>query len=195
MQSPGGSAIRAAALVCAVLLAGCAGVQRETQHPPVTFAAARNAFDVTGRLSLRKGSEALTGSFHWQHQPENDQIDLVSPTGQTLARLRGSRDFASLQMADGRIETAANWDALTARELDWSLPVSGLAFWIQGVPRPGSTFAAETESGDEPKLLRQDGWTILYQAFAPDNQGVARPARMVLSYPEVELRMAVDAWQ
>jgi outer membrane biogenesis lipoprotein LolB len=44
-------------------------------------------------------------------------------------------------------------------------------------------------------VLRQDGWTIVYLAFGQDENGVSRPARMVLSYPDVELRLAVDAWR
>jgi outer membrane biogenesis lipoprotein LolB len=75
------------------------------------------------------------------------------------------------------------------------LPVDGLAFWIQGAARRGSP--ATTELGDDGhvSVLRQDGWTVAYGAYAQNPAGVWRPARVMLSYPDVEVRIAVDTWQ
>jgi outer membrane lipoprotein LolB len=195
MRSLRGRAKRAAVLGCVLAMTGCAGVGTQTEGERVVFATRRPAFEITGRLSLRHSSEALTANFRWQHQGEQDTVDLASPTGQTVARLSGAAGVATLQTADGRTETAADWNALMARALDWSLPVAGLAFWIQGVPRPGDPFTVESGAGREPGVLRQDGWTIVYLAFAADDQGVLRPTRMTLSYPDIELRLAVDAWR
>jgi len=77
----------------------------------------------------------------------------------------------------------------------WALPVAGLSYWIQGAPRKDAPFTAEAGSGGAPGVLRQDGWTIVYQAFATDASGTSRPARMTLDYPGVELRLVIDAWQ
>ena len=63
------------------------------------------------------------------------------------------------------------------------------------MPRPGAAFTAERDASGRINALRQDGWTIAYQAFAPDANNIARPARMTLSYPEVELRVVIDQWQ
>jgi outer membrane biogenesis lipoprotein LolB len=90
---------------------------------------------------------------------------------------------------------AANWRTWPSRGLGWSLPDEGLAFWIQGAPRKGAPFTAEAGDDGTPGVLRQDGWTIVYQAFAKDATGVSRPARMTLDYPGVELRLVIDAWQ
>ena len=46
-----------------------------------------------------------------------------------------------------------------------------------------------------PRVLRQEGWTIVYLAFEADAAGVLRPARMTLSYPDLEVRVVVDGWQ
>ncbi len=155
----------------------------------------RPSFEAAGRLSLRQGSEALTANFHWRHDGNDDELDLATPLGQTIARLAGGRDGVSLRTADGRVATAADWAGLSARTLEWSLPVDGLAFWIQAVPRPQVAFDMETAADGTPRVLRQDGWTIVYQAFASDPSGRLRPARMTLSYPDLELRLVVDRWQ
>jgi len=195
MRSLRGMAVRAAVVGCVLIMAGCASVGPEQASSPVAFAPARPEFALAGRLSLKRGGEALSANFRWQHKPGQDEIDLASPTGQTLARLYGAPGIASLRTADGRMETAVDWKALTARTLDWSLPVEGLGFWIQGIPRPDAAFTVEPGAGTSPGVLRQDGWTIVYLAFGQDENGVSRPARMVLSYPDVELRLAVDAWR
>ena len=111
------------------------------------------------------------------------------------ARLIGDPNGVHLQTPDGKVETASDWTTLTSRGLGWALPVEGLAFWIQGAPRKDAPFTAEAGDDGAPGVLRQDGWTIVYQAFVKDATGVSRPARMTLDYPGVELRLVIDAWQ
>ena len=96
---------------------------------------------------------------------------------------------------DGRVSMASDWSALTAQGLGWPLPVDGLAFWVQGAPRPGSAFSTEPDDGGRVALIRQDGWTIVYHAYTQVGIADWRPARMTLSYPDVELRIAVDSWR
>jgi outer membrane lipoprotein LolB len=156
--------------------------------------AAQSAFSVAGRLSARHGDDAFAAGFHWQHDPQRDVIDLTSPLGQTVALLQGGRDRVELRNANGQVTSADTWPALTERGLGWPLPVEGLAFWIQGAPRPGARFTAERDASGRLSVLRQDGWTIAYQAFVSD-ANAARPARMTLGYPEVELRVVIDTWQ
>jgi outer membrane lipoprotein LolB len=155
----------------------------------------QSSFDIAGRLSARHGGDALAANFRWRRTAERDELELASPFGQTVALLSGDASQVRLQAADGRVSMASDWSALTAQGLGWPLPVDGLAFWIQGAPRPGS--ASSTETGDDGRvaLLRQDGWTIVYQAYTQAAAPDWRPARMTLSYPDVELRIVVDTWQ
>ena len=193
------SLVRAAAvgqaLVVAALLGACAPAAVERASGPAARFAPQSSFDVAGRLSARHGGEALTANFRWRHSGQRDELELASPLGQTVAVLSGDASNVRLQAADGRVSTASDWSALTAQGLGWPLPVDGLAFWIQGAPRPGSAFS--TEMGDEGRvaLLRQDGWMIVYHSYTQAAASDWRPARVTLSYPDVELRIAVDSWQ
>jgi outer membrane lipoprotein LolB len=195
MSSSGVNAARAAVATFVLALSACATLTPDRVPTSVVFAPARAAFEASGRISVRHGTDALTANFRWRHDSAGDEIDLASPLGQTLARLSGTAGAVELRLADGRVATATDWTALTSRSLAWALPVDGLAFWIQGVPRPGADFAAEPAADAAPALLRQDGWTIVYQPFEPDASGTPRPVRMALSYPDVEVRLVVDAWQ
>ena len=188
------SVARLAAIAGVLALAGCATPpQREAS--PIKFPDVRRAFDIAGRLSARHDGDAFAANFHWSHAVDRDELDLASPLGQTVARLSGDASGVALRTPDGKVETASDWTTLTSRGLGWALPVEGLSFWIQGVPRQGSPFTAEARDDGTPGVLRQDGWTIAYQAFTNDASGVLRPARMTLDYPGVELRLVLDTWQ
>jgi outer membrane lipoprotein LolB len=186
---PIGAACRNAAMA-ALLLASCAPL------PPVTEALAPTVADIVftseGRLSAKRGSDAVVANFEWTHTPLADVIALATPLGQTLARLEGSAQGASIVLADGRTATARSFDVLTDKTLGVPLPVSGLAWWIRGAPRPGGPFMAERDSRGRASVLRQDGWEIVY-AYADDMATV--PRRLVLAYPDVEVRVVVDTWR
>ncbi|MDQ2962730.1 MAG: lipoprotein insertase outer membrane protein LolB [Pseudomonadota bacterium] len=190
------SLVRAAtggpALAVAALLGACAPVALERPSDPGAASAPQASFVATGRLSARHGGDALTANFRWRHVSQSDELELASPFGQTVALLTGDASNVRLQTADGRVSTASDWSALTAPGLGWPLPVDGLAFWIQGAPRPGSAFSAETGDDGRIALLRQDGWTIVYHAYTQAAASDWRPARMTASYSDVELRIAVD---
>jgi outer membrane lipoprotein LolB len=194
MQLRGGHAVRAASVGCALVLSACAGWAPERPLSAEALAATRPSFEVAGRLSIRHRGDALTANFNWRHDGADDELHLATPLGQTIARLAGGREGVTLQMADGRVTAAADWAGLSVATVEWSLPVDGLAFWIQGAPRPQVAFDIETAADGTPRLLRQEGWTIFYQAFASDPAGRQRPARMTLSYPDLEIRLVVDRW-
>jgi outer membrane lipoprotein LolB len=193
------SFVRAAAvgqaIAVAALFGGCAPVALERTSGLGAPPAPQASFDIAGRLSARHGDDALTANFRWRHASGRDELELASPLGQMVALLSGDASNVRLQTADGRVSTASDWSALTAQGLGWPLPVNGLAFWIQGAPRPGPAFS--TEMGDDGRvaLLRQNGWTIVYHAYTQAAAADSRPTRMTLSYPDVELRITVDNWR
>jgi outer membrane lipoprotein LolB len=186
------AAVVAAAAV--LLLGACAPL---TPQPPsaVKLPRVQDSFEVSGRLSARHGSSALAANFHWQHAGERDELELASPLGQTIALLSGDGATARLKSADGRVLDAENWTRLTQEGLGWPLPVDGLKFWIQGAARPGAAFSAEANDEGRASVLRQDGWSIVYQAYVQTSGDVWRPSRLTAEYPEVELRLVIDRWQ
>src|SRR5438132_1472646 len=118
------------------------------------------SFEVSGRIAVRSEDDAFSGNFAWRHSPDADSIDLLSPLGQTAARL--SRDAAGIrfQSGDGHSLQAPDWEALTQRALGWSLPVAGLSYWMQGVPAPNTGHKSNNDEANRLQELHQDGWTI-----------------------------------
>ena len=71
-----------------------------------------------------------------------------------------------------------------------TIPVRGLAWWLRGVPHPGTPHEVERDTAARASLLRQDGWEIVLGY----GESSDRPSRIRLAYPDTELRLAIDAW-
>jgi outer membrane lipoprotein LolB len=184
----------AAALV-ATLLGACAVVP--PQGPATTDVAlvAVDHFDIAGRLSARRGSEAVAANFTWSHRPGGDVIDVATPTGQTLARLSGDASGVRVERPGQAPLASAGWDALTREVFGVPVPVQGLSAWVVGAPRADVPFGNERDAAGRLSVLRQSGWEIVY-AYA-DGAPPAQPTRLVMRYPDaeiVEVRLVVDRW-
>ena len=177
-------------VACALALGACATA------PPVVFPEAAvpavdATFDVSGRLSARRGGDGAVANFDWEHAPGRDTIALATPMGTTLAQLTRDADGAALTRPDRPVERARDVATLADRMLSMPLPVESLAWWIRGVPHPGSAHAIERDAAGRTSVLRQDGWAIVYTY----PEGEARPRVVVASYPELEVRVVIDAWR
>jgi outer membrane lipoprotein LolB len=181
---------RAFAVVALVLAAGATPPPEPVSQPPLSTA--ESPFLLGGRISARRGDNGVAGSFSWQHDPAHDAIELSTPLGQTLAKLEGSASGASVQLSDGRSESAPTWRALTERAFGVTIPVDGLASWIRARPRPDAPYSVDRDAAGRVSELRQDGWDIVY-AYADDSARV--PFRVTASYPgadPIEVRVVVD---
>jgi outer membrane lipoprotein LolB len=169
-----------------LFLAACA-------TPEFLFPAADAEFELSGRIAVRYRDDAGSGNISWRHGARADEMLLTSPLGQGLARIVRSGDEVVLTTQDGREFKAADAESLTEQVLGFRLPLLGLADWVRGRPAPGPAPAPTQRRTDaEGRLaeLEQAGWRVEYQEY----QG-SLPARLKLSFPGVELRLAISEWK
>jgi len=154
-----------------------------------------HGFAIEGRLSARRGTDAVTSSFAWSHLPAHDRFDLASPLGQIYARVSGNEGGVSVTHADGRSEAYSDWSALSQALFGLAIPVDGLSRWIVGAPWPGQPFAIERDAAGRTGVLRQNGWEIVYSYAGDDAR--ERPRRLVLRNSDAEpseVRVVIDRW-
>ena len=171
-------------------LAGCASTPTA---PTQTFPSRTDEpFGIEGRLSARRGNDAVSVSFVWNHAPPKDDFVVTTPLGGAVAELSGdsSTHRVEVRAADGRTDTASDWSALTERFVGFALPVEGLAFWTQGSPRPGVPQTAEVDAAGRLSVLRQDGCEIVY-SYAEESSQL--PARLRMTCNDLELRIVIDS--
>jgi len=186
------AASRALVAMVAVVVAGCASTPLA---PPIAIPPGADApFAVDGRLSARRGSDAIAVAFAWTHSSPRDEIVITTPLGVAVAELTGdvSTGRVEVRTADGRRDQADDWAALTERSVGFPLPVTGLAFWARGAARAGSPHTVEIDAAGRVGVLRQDGCEIVY-AYA--HSAARRPSQLRLACHDLELRIVIDRWR
>ena len=173
---------RVLAVVAALLGAGCAELPRT---PDDGF-----EFELTARFAARYRDEAGSGILAWRHRAGRDDVLLSSPFGQGLARITRDGEAVTLVAGDDKRYTAADAEILTEQVLGFRLPLRGLADWVRARPSTDAPAAAEYAQDGRLLSLEQHGWRIEYS-----NYEGARPTRLKLSYPGLELRLAISEWK
>jgi outer membrane lipoprotein LolB len=175
---------RGALLALVALLGGCALAPTLPETPPP------EGFALLGRVGVRYAGEGFSGGLRWVHEVGRDVLDIMSPLGQTLARVEQTASEARLD--DGkRTLTAADAAELTEKALGWPLPLAGMPYWVAGQPRPGAEYVEERDAAARLTHLIQDGWDIRYENYL---EGSTRPQRLVFRRGEIEIRLLIDQW-
>jgi outer membrane lipoprotein LolB len=184
---------RAAFSLCAIgllsLLGGCALLAPQDAGPRA------ESFDLLGRVLVSYDGRAFSSSVRWQHGVEQDEVWMMTPTGQTLAHLRENSSGATITGADQTQYHGSRVESLTRQALGWEFPLGRLQHWVRGAPVPGS--AAENVQRDgESRITRmaQDGWRIAYEYSAATEYG-ALPRRVELTNDAQSTRLVIDSWR
>jgi outer membrane lipoprotein LolB len=185
---------RAAPVLLAGLLAGCAGAPGPVR-PPVSTAglAALSAWMATGRLAVAANGEGGSGGFVWQQHDRDTRLTIRGPLGAGALEITSDGEVLTVADAGGRMLGPEAHAALRAR-LGADLPLASFRYWMLGLPDP-ATSANVTESGSAPlRVIDQHGWTITYDAFAPEG-GFDLPTRVTATSGAVRLKMTVSDWE
>lgn len=169
-------------------LAGCASqpvVPRPVQFEAVPFA-------MNGRISVKHNGSHDSAGLRWTHQAQTDEILLLTPLGQTAARIWRDEGQATLDEG-GRHYQDSDVESLMMQVLGWRLQLDGLHHWVLGMPERGDAMLEHDEQG-RLTVLRQDGWEVRYLAYA-DNKADSLPARMQLSRKDLQLTLLIDEWE
>ncbi|MEO8303107.1 MAG: lipoprotein insertase outer membrane protein LolB [Betaproteobacteria bacterium] len=175
----------------ALALTACASVPGA---PPSPFPFPKDAaFAIDGRLSARRGSDAVAIAFAWTHAPPRDEFAITTPLGQSVAELTGDASIPRVEVrtADGRRDEARDWASLTERAIGIALPVEGLASWAQGAPRANAAHTVEIDAAGRTSVLRQDGCEVVYSYRDASEM---RPSGLRVACFDLELRIVIDRW-
>lgn len=182
------------------VLAGCA----TTSAPRSSAAVApyHDSIELAGRIAINYSKdgkkESLNGKFTWRQSKDSTDVNLISPTGQTVAVISVTPTSATLKQSGKEPLTASDLDSLTTRTLGWTLPVSGLRDWLQGhaIASDGSRYTA-TPANDT--VITRDGWKLDYVSWQDDAAPVPQPKRIDVTrvvlgqqVDDMALRIVID---
>lgn len=176
------------ATVASVILVGCA--------TPGKIGGEGQAFERSGRFAVNVTEagmppEAVQGGFSWRDTGRRLQLDLVNPLGTTLARVTVDGAGATLVKADGSTEHAPDGDALLAKVVGASLPVSHLRDWLQGRPGPGAAAEVQRDTDGRPTSFTEGGWHLRLSRYDQEGPGLLRAERRD-GGRQISVRLAID---
>jgi outer membrane lipoprotein LolB len=148
-----------------------------------------------GRVLVSYDGRSFTSNVRWQHGGEQDEVWMMTPTGQTLAHLREDAKGATITGADQTKYHGAYVESLTKQGLGWAFPLARLQHWVRGAPVPNvAADIAERDSTGRIVRMTQDGWRIGYEyTSAPEYDGL--PRRVELTGEAQTIRLVIDSWR
>ena len=187
-------------LLFALLLAGCAtqGLKpvankaRAWQHYQKQWQMI-SSWRAKGQMSLMSPQQALMSNFQWQSHYSAYKIKVYGALGigQVVIALNAQGKI-QYTTAYGKKYQARSAKALMQRQLGWSVPIEGFAYWVRGLPAPGAPVSqkAFNEYGLLSQL-QQDGWSMRYFHYIKDG-GLIYPTRVVVVGHRLRIVVALN---
>lgn len=183
-------------LVLILVLAGCTTVPVDGSKTrlPGPGIEAYPVWQFKGRVSLIQGEQGWHASLNWHEASGRYRLNLAGPMGQAAMQLEGDGDGVQLRTANGEEIAARDADALVESATGWQLPVSGIRYWVRGVPAPAPGAQVFSDENGRPLRLLQSGWDIRYSRFQ-QVAGRDWPTRLKLAAGDVTVRLVIDEWR
>lgn len=154
-----------------------------------------NYWHATGRLGVKQGNKGGNANFVWTQRGDHFEIKLFGPFGSGAVYITGNSQHVTLKEANGKTHTAQSPEQLLQTVAGWQVPLSGLHYWLRGVPIPTDKMKKH-KLGQRGVLrqLQQDGWMIQYEDYAM-NQALPLPSKMQLNHRDIKVKIMVKSWK
>lgn len=199
--APCGAFLRRVCLPAALLLTGCAAPP--ALHEPASEAAwlvrkseleTLTHWQVQGRIAVRTEHEGWQAHFDWQQQDQDYRIRLRGPFGQGGVELSGNPGGVWFRKEDQPPVFARNPELLLQQHTGWRLPVSGMGFWLRGIPTQKHYGSVRLNADGQLQHMEQDGWQIDYRSYQ-DAGHYQLPVRLQLERESLRVKIVIDRWQ
>lgn len=162
--------------------------------------------EMSGRLSVqyeqKDEPQAIHIKFNWSQTPQQIELTLASPTGQTLAVVAVNQQGAELKQANKAPRFAGDVNQLLLDTVGWPLPIANLRDWLQGFINTEHRPALSSDSAPSDTYFIIEGWMLEYTAWQHEEaeNNVQRPKRLKLTRQTeqaglVTLRIVIDQWK
>jgi outer membrane lipoprotein LolB len=201
-------AIRTPALCVALLalltIAGCArqGSLDAGESAQQRWSAHRRAladyqtWDLHARAVVWRASEVYNVGLQWRQDTRQFVMLLEAPFGQGVFRIDNGTDGGyRLLLPDGQVFENRTPEALLEEVFGWSLPISGLRYWIRGLPRPGSEYRDRLDNTGLARSLDQDRWSIEFREYFDAGREPQLPRRLNLARDDLSIKLVIERWQ
>lgn len=190
----------------ALLLAGCAAQPSlpAVANPQQAWQARQSRlaqiahWELYGRIGVHNAEHAWQGSLVWRQSPARYSIEVDGPFGQSEFQLQGGPDGVLLRTSNNRQRWATDPERLLYQETGLSMPVTGLRYWVRGLPAAdkasGPVLEQKLDARGRLRSLTQDGWHVRILGYT-EVGGFELPEKVFIRRGEIGLRLVVDRWR
>lgn len=169
------------------------GEQQRAQHEALS---AYQSWNLHARAIVRRPGESYHVGLQWKRNPGQFVMLLEAPFGQGVFRIDATADGGyRLSLPDGQLFENSTPEALLEDVFGWSMPISGMIYWIRGLPRPGSEYRDRVDASGYTRSIRQDRWAIEYKTYFEAATEPRLPRRMDLSRDNLNIKLVIEHWQ
>ncbi|MFK8026811.1 MAG: lipoprotein insertase outer membrane protein LolB [Gammaproteobacteria bacterium] len=130
----------------------------------------------------------------WTQQAEHYQIKLRDFIGRTIAIIDGSPSGVVAKTSKGQRYQGEDADALIEELFAINIPVSGMRYWLQGIPVPNERIDQLTlKDHGLASRISQQGWEISYPYYLP-NDPYKMPSQVILEFENIRLSAKITQW-
>lgn len=153
-----------------------------------------DTWTLSGRLVVSDEKEAWNASLHWAQRPDGYEVSVIAPLGGGSLQLRGNTRGVTLQTSDDELYLAQDPDALMTEVLGLQIPVSGLRFWVLGIPQPGVAQQYKLDSWGRLVELQQGEWQIEFVRYRETPRG-SLPDKLFMRNQQFAVRLVISDWE
>lgn len=150
-------------------------------------------WQLSGRLSITSEKGAWSGALRWRQNSKKFVLSLNAPLGQGALQIKGDDISVELNTADGRSLMADDVDSLFEKEIGWALPVSGLRYWLFGIPSPESSATILRDQQSIISEIKQLQWKIAIKRYQTVGE-IQLPKKLELNNRDFNIRLIIDHW-
>lgn len=137
------------------------------------------SFKVTGKVGFKHANTGGSASIAWQQRGEYYAVLLYGPLSSESVTIQGGPKRITLIRPNHRTRAANTPETLLYQELGYEIPVSGLPYWLKGIPAPGAKGKFTLDERGRLLTLEQNGWVIHYLSYRDYRQSTGH----ILSLP------------
>ena len=185
-----------------LFLGGCAAQQIVTEadklrdwHAHQAKLAGLEQWVLKARIAIQVEKEGWTATLHWRQQQGGYTLRLIAPLGRGTYELTGNDRGVTLRTADNRLLHADNPEMLLQQNLGWQVPVSGLVYWIRGLPEPDlDTEKLLLDKNGRASDISQAGWQVKYTNYMI-SKGYDLPEKLTMYHDNLRIRLIIQDWE
>jgi len=180
------------------LLTSCTQIARETPSQNLWEShyarlKALTHWHLQGSLALTTEQESWSARVYWDQQGPVYQLRFNAPLGQGSLKLDGNEHQVRMKTAKNETLVARDPETLVAKVLKLEIPVSGLYYWIRGIPAPSPLLEYELNENGYLHILQQHDWHIEYGEYMKIAH-LELPRKMFLYNSRFKVKIVISQW-